>query len=247
MQRPGPHAPEVVVASFDETLAEAYSSFTVGQAQQKGAVVTVAYDQLYDPGTVSMTASVENIGNVGLDPVLAHDEVAIPLGSLMPGEIATKTLDFDYVTPGSYEVCFEVAEAGQTFDSRCVDFMVRAWDTLLAFPDTDKVIYARDETVVVSVTMRDASLQQVSFPHKLEIVTPSGDTSSAPMLTATEEGTYVVEATPQGEGYATVAGAHYSSWDARATWRCRQRSLERQSDSPWRPMQAGPSRGRGLS
>jgi len=102
-------------------------------------------------------------------------------------------------------VCFSVIEGNETFDTRCIEFTVRAIDTL-AFPITDKTKYNFSELINVSVVIKNATLHEVSFPYELKIITPSGKVINETNFVASENGTYVVKASPIAAGYATVWG-----------------------------------------
>jgi len=200
------HVPTAFLTLFDEILAEGHCSFSVGAEAQKGAVMTIDHKEFYDPGIIKVNVTVENVGNVEINPVLIFDNSSLSLPALQPKEAITKTVTFNFTEPGIYNVCFSVMEGNETFDARCIEFTVRAIDTLLAFPITDKTKYNFSELINVSVVIKNATLHDVNFPYKLEIITPSGKVINDTNFVASENGTYVVRASPIAPGYATIPG-----------------------------------------
>ena len=200
------HVPSAFLTLFDEILAEGHCSFSVGVEAQKGAVMTIDHKEFYDPGIIKVNVTVENVGNVEINPVLIFDNSSLSVEALQPKEAITKTVTFNFTEPGIYNVCFSVIEGKETFDARCVVFTVRAIDTLLAFPITDKTEYNFSESINVSVVIKNATLHEVNFPYELKIITPSGKVINDTNFVASENGTYIVKASPIAPGYATIRG-----------------------------------------
>jgi len=200
------HVPTAFLTLFDEILAEGHCSFSVGAEAQKGAVMTIDHEEFYDPGIIKVNVTVENVGNVEINPVLIFDNSSLSLPALQPKEAITKTVTFNFTEPKIYNVCFSVMEGNETLDARCIEFTVRAIDTLLAFPITDKTKYNFSELINVSVVIKNATLHDVDFPYELKIITPSGKVINDTNFVASENGTYVVKASPIAPGYATIPG-----------------------------------------
>ena len=200
------HVPRAYLSVFNEILAEGYCSFTAGAGTQKGAAFTVDYEKYYDHGEINVNTTVENVGNVAITPELIFDNSSLSLPTLNPDESTTETVTFNINEPGIYDVCFNVVDGEETLDARCVEFTVRAIDTLFAFPTADKLAYNLSESVTVSVVVKNATLHEVVFPYELEVVTPSGSIIDETNFAANEEGTYVVKAAPVAAGYATNSG-----------------------------------------
>ncbi|RJS68815.1 hypothetical protein CW713_02100 [Methanophagales archaeon] len=200
------HVPSAFLTLFDEILAEGHCSFPVGAEAQKGAVMTIDHKEFYDPGIIKVNVTVENVGNVEINPMLIFDNSSLSVEALQPKETITKMVTFNFTEPGIYNVCFSVIEGNETFDARCVEFTVRAIDTLLAFPITNKTKYNFSESINVSVVIKNATLHEVNFPYELKIITPSGKVINDTNFVASENGTYIVKASPIAAGYATVWG-----------------------------------------
>ncbi|MCL0075061.1 PKD domain-containing protein, partial [Thermodesulfovibrionales bacterium] len=203
------YAPTAILSFFDTIIAEEVTSFPVGEVQQRRVFMTIDYAEFSDPGTIKMKVKVENIGNIGISPLLTFGGTfgdwtkEFPL--LPPQESYLKTVSFDINEPGIYTAYFMLTEGGEILQARPVDFTVRAIDTLLASVSTDKAIYNRGDTVQVSVVIEDATFQAVEVPYALEIITPSGQVITELNFVAEEVGTYIVRATPIAEGYAVVS------------------------------------------
>ena len=200
------HVPSAFLTIFDEILAEGHCSFTVGSGIQEGAVMTIDHEEFYDPGLVTMNVTIENVGNVELNSMLMYDGSFVSLPPLQPNDAVIQVATFNHTDPGIYTIYFNLIESNGTLDARCVAFTVRAIDTLLAFPTTDKPNYDLSESINVSVIIKNATLHQVSFPYELKITTPSGEIINETHFVASENGTYIVEASPIAAGYATVPG-----------------------------------------
>lgn len=128
---------------------------------------------------------------------------------LQAGEHTTEQLTFDLTTPDVYEIYFilNASDSGNgTLDYNTARFTVTARDTLLAFPTTDKPIYNASEGVSIAVTVKNVTLNVVSFPYSLKTTMPSGNTTNSTSFIPDHNGTYIVKATPIAEGYCVVKG-----------------------------------------
>jgi len=211
------HVPRVYLTNFGTILAENYTSFGVGSESRETGIITIDYDEFYDPGTVSINVTIHNSGNTSLNSILEYSgshpaltgSIDIPL--LQAGEQTTEQLTFDLTTPDVYEMFFilnssDMSSGNGTLDYNTARFTVTARDTLLAFLSTDKPIYNASEGVNIAVMVKNVTLDIVSFPYSLKTTTPSGDTTSEASFTLDHNGTYIVKATPIAEGYCVVEG-----------------------------------------
>ncbi len=204
---PGLHILKAYVTSFDESFADDYTAVAVGDGEQKGVVMTVDHEDFYTPGIVAISVMLDNVGREPLALKVDGGDGMENLPVLQAGEKITKTYEFDYDTPGVYQRCFTVKEGENPLDSQCVEFTVTAWDTLFAYPQTDKLLYNPGETVEVSVPIKNSTFQEVFFPVMVRIKTPAGETINETSFTSQGAGTYLIEAWPQASGYATVTGS----------------------------------------
>jgi len=209
------HVPRVYLTNFGTILAENYTSFGVGSESRETGIITIDYDELYDPGTVSLNVTIHNPGNTTLNSTLEYSGSypgltgSINIPTLQAGERTTEQLTFDLTTPDVYEIYFilNASDSGNgTLDYNTARFTVTACDTLLAFPTTDKPIYNATEGVNIAVTVKNVTLDVVSFPYSLKTTMPSGNTTNSTSFIPDHNGTYIVKATPIAEGYCVVEG-----------------------------------------
>jgi hypothetical protein len=226
------HVPRVYITDFGTNLAENYTSFGVGSQSRETGIIAMDYNEFYDPGTVglysatnhdkfydsgtvSLNVTIYNSGNTLLNSTLEYfgshpsltGSIEIPL--LQAGEHTTEQLTFDLTTPDVYKIYFilNASDSGNgTLDYNTARFTVTARDTLLAFPTTDKPIYNASEGVNIAVTVKNVTLDVVSFPYSLNTTTPSGETTGEVSFKPDHNGTYIVKATPIAEGYCVVEG-----------------------------------------
>jgi len=211
------HVPRVYLTNFGTIFAENYTSFGVGSETCETGIITIDYDEFYDPDTVSLNVTIHNSGNISLNSRLeyfgSHPDLtgSIEMSLLQAGEQTTEQLTFDLTTPDVYEMYFilnssDMSSGNGTLDYNTARFTVTARDTLLAFPSTDKPIYNASEGVNIAVMVKNVTLDIVSFPYSLKTTTPSGETTSEASFTLDYNGTYIVKATPIAEGYCVVEG-----------------------------------------
>ncbi|PXF61588.1 MAG: hypothetical protein C4B59_03290 [Candidatus Methanogaster sp.] len=209
------HVPRVYLTNFGTILAENYTSFGVGSQSCETGIMTIDYDEFYDPGTVILNVTIHNPGNTALNSTLEYSgsnpgltgSINIPM--LQAGEYIIEQLTFDLTTPDVYEIYFilNASDSGNgTLDYNTARFTVTARDTLLAFPSTDKPIYNASEGVSIAVTVKNVTLDVVSFPYSLKTTTPSGNATNSTSFIPDHNGTYIVKATPIAEGYCVVEG-----------------------------------------
>jgi len=164
------HVPRVYLTNFGTILAENYTSFGVGSQSCETGIMTIDYDEFYDPGTVILNVTIHNPGNTALNSTLEYSgsnpgltgSINIPM--LQAGEHITEQLTFDLTTPDVYEIYFilNASDSGNgTLDYNTARFTVTARDTLLAFPTTDKPIYNASEGVNIAVTVKNVTLNVV--------------------------------------------------------------------------------------
>jgi len=214
------HVPRVYLTDFGVILAENHTSFGIlpphgvppGEGEHCAGLISISRDEFYDPGAVSLNVTVYNTGDTplnsellyfGLDPGL-NGSIDIP--TLEVGESTTEQLTFEITQPDMYAIYFILNSSNGALDYNIARFTVTAIDTLLAFPSTDKSIYNTDEDVNIDVAIKNVTLNEVDFPHSLEIIAPSGDIISSASFTPDQNGTYIVKAKPIAEGYCVVEG-----------------------------------------
>ena len=216
------HVPRVYLTDFGVILAENHTSFGIsppvgsppgdGGHSHCAGLISISRDEFYDPGVVSLNVTVYNTGDtplnsevlyVGSDPSLNG---SIDMPTLEVGESTTEKLTFEITQPDVYAMYFILNSSNGTLDYNIARFTVTAIDTLLAFPSTDKSIYNIDEDANIDVTIKNVTLNEVDFPHSLEIIAPSGDIIRSASFTPDQNGTYIVKAKPIAEGYCVVEG-----------------------------------------
>ena len=209
------HVPRVYLTNFGTILAENYTSFGVGSQSYETGIMTIDYDEFYDPRTVILNVTIHNPCNTALNSTLEYSGSnpgltgSINIPTLQAGERTTEQLTFDLTTPDVYEIYFilNASDSGNgTLDYNTARFTVTARDTLLAFPTTDKPIYNASEGVSIAVTVKNVTLNVVSFPHSLKTTMPSGNATNSTSFIPDHNGTYIVKATPIAEGYCVVEG-----------------------------------------
>ena len=213
------HVPRVHLTDFGVILAENHTSFDIvsvqsppGGEENCAGLISISRDEFYDPGVVSLNVTVYNTGDTSLnsevlyfgsDPYL-NGSIDIP--TLQVGESTTEQLTFEITHPDRYVMHFILNSSNGALDYNIARFTVTAIDTLLAFPSTDKSIYNTNEVVNIDVTIKNVTLNEVDFPHSLEIIAPSGDIISSASFTPDQNGTYIVKVKPIAEGYCVVEG-----------------------------------------
>ena len=206
------HVPRVYLADFGAILAENYTSFGVGAQFRDAGIVTLDYDVFYSPGTVALNVTVHNAGNVSFEPVLEYSGTvpglagSIDVPVLDVGEHITEQLVFELMAPEVYELHFVLNSSSGMLDYNVARFTVTAIDTLLAFPSSDKPIYDAGDSVNITVTVKNITLDVVDFPYLLETITPSGDVTDLTSFVPVHNGTYIVKAEPIAEGYCVIEG-----------------------------------------
>jgi len=209
------HVPRVYLTNFGTILAENYTSFGVGSQSCETGIMTIDYDEFYDPGTIILNVTIHNPGNTALNSTLEYSgsnpgltgSINIPM--LQAGGRTTEQLTFDLTTPDVYEIYFilNASDSGNgMLDYNTARFTVTARDTLLTFPTTDKPIYNASEGVSIAVTVKNVTSNVVSFPYSLKTTMPSGNTTNSTSFIPDHNGTYIVKATPIAEGYCVVEG-----------------------------------------
>ncbi|HDN65463.1 MAG TPA: PKD domain-containing protein, partial [Methanosarcinales archaeon] len=190
------HVPRVHLTDFGVILAENHTSFDIvsvqsppGGEEHCAGLISISRDEFYDPGVVSLNVTVYNTGDTSLnsevlyfgsDPYL-NGSIDIP--TLQVGESTTEQLTFEITHPDRYVMHFILNSSNGALDYNIARFTVTAIDTLLAFPSTDKSIYNTNEVVNIDVTIKNVTLNEVDFPHSLEIIAPSGDIISSASFT----------------------------------------------------------------
>ncbi|MFH1433090.1 MAG: PKD domain-containing protein, partial [archaeon] len=206
------HVPRVYVSDFGTVLGESYTTFSIGSESRESGLIMIDYDEFYTPGTIDLNVTVYNTGNIALDSELYYFSPEmnlrdfIDVQTMQPQEQITEKLSFDLLTPGVYEVYFALNSITGVLDYNAVRFTVSALGTLLAFPETDKPIYAAGENVDVAVAVKNITLNVVDFPYALDVVAPSGDTNRDISFVPADNGTYIVKARPIADGYYNVEG-----------------------------------------
>jgi len=209
------HVPRAFLSIFGKILAKSHTSFAVGVGSYERGLIYLDYNEFYEPGTVSINVSVYNTGNVPLDSELLYwgedrsfnGTVGMP--TLQPCESKVQALVLDITDPKVYEIYFVLKSKSSSTDLEynIARFTVKAIDTLLAFPTTDKPIYNLSENVNINVVIKNVRLKNVSFPHSLKIKEPSGRVIvNSSSFKADQMGTYEVEAIPIADGYHIVEG-----------------------------------------
>ncbi len=206
------HVPKVYLANFGTILAENYTSFGVGSQSPESGVMIIDYDEFYNPGIVNIDVTIHNSGDVPLNSKLeysgSHPDLTglVNIPPLEKGESIVEQLTFDLTTPDIYEMHFMLNSSAGALDYNIARFTVRAHDTLLAFPSTDKPIYNASEYVNITVTIKNITLTVVDFPYSVSTTTPSGNVISSTSFVPYHNGTYIVKAKPVAEGYCVVEG-----------------------------------------
>jgi len=213
------HVPRVYLTDFGVVLAENHTSFDIvsvqsppGGKEDYAGLISISRDEFYDPGVVSLNVTIYNTDDTPLNPELLYVgsdpslNGSIDIPTLEVGESTTEQLTFEITQPDRYVIYFILNSSNGALDYNIARFTVTAIDTLLAFPSTDKSIYNTDEDVNIDVTIKNVTLNEVDFPHSLEIIAPSGDIISSASFTPDQNGTYIVKAKPIAEGYCVVEG-----------------------------------------
>ncbi|MEA3343538.1 MAG: PKD domain-containing protein [archaeon] len=206
------HVLKVYLANFGTVLAENYTSFGVGSQSRESGVVIIDSDKFYDSGTIRLNVTVHNSGDVLLDSKLeyfgSHPDLTglVDVPVLEVGEDVVESLLFNLTDPDVYEMHFMLNSSAGALDYNVVGFTVRAHDTLLAFPSTDKPIYNASEDVNIAVTIKNITLNVVDFPYSVITTTPSSNIISSTSFVPYHNGTYIVKAKPVAEGYCVVEG-----------------------------------------
>ncbi|VUT28051.1 MAG: PKD domain protein [Candidatus Syntrophoarchaeum sp. GoM_oil] len=185
---------------FDTELASDSASFIVGSGDYEGADLSIDYEDYYDPNDVKFNATVNNTGNIILNPVLQFEEEEIALGELQAGQSITEELELPLKDPGTYRYLLKVANKGTVLDVEKASFVVRAEDVLFASINTDKAFYNLGDEVSITTKVENITFHEVNVPVNLSVKIPSGDLIETEQFVPEENGTYIVKALPVAEG-----------------------------------------------
>jgi PKD repeat protein/polyhydroxyalkanoate synthesis regulator phasin len=196
----GVHSIDAYLMTFDTELASDSDSFIIGEGDFEGVKLNVDYEDYYDPNDVKLNVTVNNTGNVKLNPILEFNGANTTLGELGVDQNITEYIELPLKDPGTYRYTLTVVNNGTALDIETVSFVVRAKDVLFASINTDKAFYNVGEEITITTTVENITLHEVNVPVNLSVKTPSGDIIETEQFIPEENGTYVVKALPVAEG-----------------------------------------------
>ena len=196
----GVHLIDAYLMMFNVELASGSASFIVGEGDFEGADLSVDYEDYYDPNDVKFNITVNNTGNVKLNPILQLDGQNIALEELDVDQSVTEYIEIPLRDPGRYRYVLKVVNNGTVLDIETISFVVRAKDVLFASINTDNAFYNTGDEVSITTNVENITFHDVDVPVGLSIKTPSGDAIKIDRFTPEENGTYIVKALPESEG-----------------------------------------------